>query len=444
MSEKILELLQQKKYSELKSVLSEMNAADIAAVLTELPEEKLPLLYRILPKELAADVFVEMDSDVQEGLIRGFSDLELREVLDELYVDEAVDIIEEMPATVVKRILKHADPVMRKSINEILKYPEDAAGSIMTTEYVDLKKQMTVRDAFTRIRRTGVDKETIYNCYVTDENRRLLGAVTAKKLLLSEESEKIFEIMETNVISANTLEDKELVADKFQKYDLLAMPVVDQEGRLVGIITIDDAVDVLQDENTEDIEKMAAITPTDRPYLKMNVFEIWKKRFPWLLFLMVSATFTGKIISHFEDALKAYIMLTAFIPMLMDTGGNCGGQSSATVIRGLSLGDITFKDTFRVMWKEFRVSLLCAVSLAVVNFAKMMLIDRVSLQVALTVCITLILVVVVSKLVGGILPSLAKRIGFDPAVMASPLITTIVDAVSLLIYFRMAQVVLSL
>lgn len=443
-SEKILELLQQKKYSELKSVLSEMNAADIAAVLTELPEEKLPLLYRILPKELAADVFVEMDSDVQEGLIRGFSDLELREVLDELYVDEAVDIIEEMPATVVKRILKHADPVMRKSINEILKYPEDAAGSIMTTEYVDLKKQMTVRDAFTRIRRTGVDKETIYNCYVTDENRRLLGAVTAKKLLLSEESEKIFEIMETNVISANTLEDKELVADKFQKYDLLAMPVVDQEGRLVGIITIDDAVDVLQDENTEDIEKMAAITPTDRPYLKMNVFEIWKKRFPWLLFLMVSATFTGKIISHFEDALKAYIMLTAFIPMLMDTGGNCGGQSSATVIRGLSLGDITFKDTFRVMWKEFRVSLLCAVSLAVVNFAKMMLIDRVSLQVALTVCITLILVVVVSKLVGGILPSLAKRIGFDPAVMASPLITTIVDAVSLLIYFRMAQVVLSL
>lgn len=330
-----------------------MNEADIASILTDVPEETLPLLYRILPKELAADVFVNMDSDAQEILIRAFSDTELKEVLDELYVDDAVDIIEEMPATVVKRILQHTDPNIRKSINEILKYPEDSAGSIMTIEYVDLKTYMTVDDAFTRIRRTGVDKETIYNCYVTDENRKLLGVVTAKKLLLSEKSEKIADIMETNIISTNTLADQEIVAEKFRKYDLLAMPVVDQENRLVGIITIDDAMDVLQDENTEDIEKMAAITPTDKPYLKMNVFEIWKKRFPWLLLLMVSATFTGKIITHFEDSLQSCVILTAFIPMLMDTGGNGGSQASVTIIRGLSLGDIEFKDISRLSGRNF-------------------------------------------------------------------------------------------
>lgn len=444
MYQTVLNLLYQKRYSELKSLLSGMNEADIAAILMEVPKESLPLLYRILPKELAADVFVNMESDAQEVLIRAFSDTELREVLDELYVDDAVDIIEEMPATVVKRILMHTDPEIRKSINDILQYPEDSAGSLMTIEYVDLKKYMTVEDAFTRIRRTGVDKETIYNCYVTDENRKLLGVVTAKKLSLSEKNEKIFEIMETNIISVRTLEDKEIVAEKFQRYDLLAVPVVDQENRLVGIITIDDAMDVLQDENTEDIEKMAAITPTDKPYLKMSVFEIWKKRFPWLLLLMVSATFTGKIITHFEDALQSYVVLTAFIPMLMDTGGNCGGQASVTIIRGLSLGDIAFRDIFKVMWKEFRVSFLCGIALAAANFLKMILIDRVPLLVATTVCVTLIFTIVVAKFVGCTLPILAKKIGFDPAVMASPFITTIVDAISLLIYFGIAGLILNI
>lgn len=444
MYDQILALLDEKKYSELKNLLSEMNEADIAAVLKELPQEKLPLLYRILPKELAAEVFVNMDSDAQEFLIRAFSDNELREVLDELYVDDAVDIIEEMPATVVKRILMHTDPEVRKSINEILQYPEDSAGSIMTIEYVDLKKYMTVEDAFTRIRRTGVDKETIYICYVTDENRKLLGIVTVKDLLLSEKNAKIFEIMDTNIISANTLEDKEIVAEKFRKYDLLALPVVDQENRLVGIVTIDDAMDVLQDENTEDIEKMAAITPTDKPYLKMSVFETWKKRFPWLLLLMVSATFTGKIITHFEDALQSYVVLTAFIPMLMDTGGNCGGQSSVTIIRGLSLGDITFRDTFRVIWKEFRVAFLCGVTLALVNFGKMLLIDRVGVMVAAVVCVTMVLTIILAKFIGCTLPILAKRLRFDPAVMASPFITTIVDALSLLIYFRVASMILGI
>ena len=444
MYDQILALLDEKKYSELKNLLSEMNEADIAAVLKELPQEKLPLLYRILPKELAVEVFVNMDSDAQEFLIRAFSDNELREVLDELYVDDAVDIIEEMPATVVKRILMHTDPEVRKSINEILQYPEDSAGSIMTIEYVDLKKYMTVEDAFTRIRRTGVDKETIYICYVTDENRKLLGIVTVKDLLLSEKNAKIFEIMDTNIISANTLEDKEIVAEKFRKYDLLALPVVDQENRLVGIVTIDDAMDVLQDENTEDIEKMAAITPTDKPYLKMSVFETWKKRFPWLLLLMVSATFTGKIITHFEDALQSYVVLTAFIPMLMDTGGNCGGQSSVTIIRGLSLGDITFRDTFRVIWKEFRVAFLCGVTLALVNFGKMLLIDRVGVMVAAVVCVTMVLTIILAKFIGCTLPILAKRLHFDPAVMASPFITTIVDALSLLIYFRVASMILGI
>lgn len=442
--ENILDLLKEKQYQKLKILLSEMNEADIAAILTEIPEETLPLIYRILPKELAAEVFVNMDSDAQEILIKAFSDTELREVLDELYVDDAVDIIEEMPASVVTRILKHTDPEVRKSINDILKYPEDSAGSLMTIEFVDLKKYMTVDDAFTRIRRTGVDKETIYICYVTDENRKLLGLVTVKDLLLSDKSKKIFEIMETNVISVNTLEDKEIVAEKFQKYDLMAIPVVDQENRLVGIVTFDDAMDVLQEENTEDIEKMAAITPTDKPYLKMSVFETWKKRFPWLLLLMVSATFTGKIITSFEDSLSAQIVLTSFIPMLMDTGGNCGGQASVTIIRSLSLGDIDYKDVFKVIWKEFRVAFLCGITLAIVNFAKLMLLDRVAIPVAFTVCLTMIVTIIFAKFVGSTLPILAKRIGFDPAVMASPFITTIVDAISLLVYFKIAQIILKI
>lgn len=444
MYEKVLALLDEKNYPDLKALLSEMNEADIAAIFADLPLEKLPLVYRILPKELAAEVFVNMDSDAQELLIRAFSDNELREVLDELYVDDAVDIIEEMPATVVKRILWHTDPEVRKSINEILQYPEDSAGSLMTIEYVDLKKYMTVDDAFTRIRRTGVDKETIYICYVTDENRKLLGIVTVKDLLLSENSKKIFEIMDTNIISTNTLEDKEIVADKFQKYDLLALPVVDQENRLVGIITIDDAMDVLQDENTEDIEKMAAITPTDKPYLKMSVFETYKKRIPWLMLLMVSATFTEKIINHFEGALTTCVALAAFIPMLTGTCGNCGSQSSATIIRGLSLGDIEFRDTFKVIFKEFRIALVCGITLGIVNFLKLMIFDDVGASVALVVSLTMLAAVVFAKVVGSVLPVIAKKIGFDPAVMSSPFISTIVDAVTLLIYFTVASSVLRL
>lgn len=442
MYEKVLDFLEEKNYSALKGLLSDMNEADIAAVFEDLPQEKLPLVYRILPKELAAEVFVNMESDAQEFLIHAFSDNELREVLDELYVDDAVDIIEEMPATVVKRILRHTDPETRKSINEILQYPEDSAGSLMTIEYVDLKKYMTVDDAFTRIRRTGVDKETIYICYVTDENRKLLGIVTVKDLLLSEKSEKIFEIMDTNIISTTTLEDKEVVAEKFQKYDLLALPVVDRENRLVGIITIDDAMDVLQDENTEDFEKMAAITPTDKPYLKTSVFDIWKKRFPWLLLLMVSATFTSKIIQSSEEALQAYVVLTAYIPMLTGTGGNCGGQSSTTIIRGLSLGEIEFHDTFKVVWKEFRVSFWCGILLALINFGRMMLMDHVSALVAGVVSVSMVLTVVLAKFIGSCLPILAKKVHLDPAVMANPLITTIVDALSLVIYFRVASVML--
>lgn len=442
MYEKVLAFLEEKNYSALKELLSEKNEADIAAVFEDLPQEKLPLVYRILPKELAAEVFVNMESDAQEFLIHAFSDNELREVLDELYVDDAVDIIEEMPATVVKRILQHTDPETRKSINEILQYPEDSAGSLMTIEYVDLKKYMTVDDAFTRIRRTGVDKETIYICYVTDENRKLLGIVTVKDLLLSEKSEKIFEIMDTNIISTTTLEDKELVAEKFQKYDLLALPVVDRENRLVGIITIDDAMDVLQDENTEDFEKMAAITPTDKPYLKMSVFDIWKKRFPWLLLLMVSATFTSKIIQSSEEALQAYVVLTAYIPMLMGTGGNCGGQSSTTIIRGLSLGEIEFRDTLQVIWKEFRVAFFCGVTLAVVNFGRLMLMDHVSALVAGVVSVSMVLTIILAKFIGSLLPILAKKLHLDPAVMANPFITTIVDVMSLLIYFRVASLML--
>ncbi len=440
--DEVLELIQNRQWAELKNILIEMNEQDIAELFMELDERDITLAYRLLPKDMASEVFVNMDPEYQEMLIRAFSDTELSEVLDELYVDDAVDMIEEMPATLVRRILTHTDPEMRKSINEILRYPEDSAGSIMTTEFVDLKSDMTVKDAFTRIRRQGVDKETIYTCYVTDNTRKLLGVVTAKDLLLSDQSEIISEIMETNVISVSTIEDQELVAEMFQKYDLLALPVVDTEKRLVGIVTVDDAIDVIQDEATEDMEKMAAITPTDKPYLKVSVFETWKTRFPWLLLLMVSATFTGKIIQSFESALAAQIVLTSYIPMLMDTGGNCGGQASVTIIRSLSLGDIEMKDIFRVIWKEFRVAFFCGLTLAACNFLKLMFFDKIGIAVALVVCLTMILTIIIAKFVGSTLPILAKRIGFDPAVMASPFITTIVDAISLLVYFNVAGAML--
>lgn len=442
--ELLTELLHRKKWKQLKELLDEMNEQDIAELFMELDEHDLTLIYRLLNKELAAEVFVNMEPEYQEMLIRAFSDTELREVLDELYVDDAVDLIEEMPATLVKRILKHTDPDMRKSINEILKYPEDSAGSLMTIEYVDLKRSMTVADAFTRIRRTGVDKETIYTCYVTDNKRKLKGVVTAKDLLLADESDEIYDIMEDNVISVTTHEDKEVVADLFQKYDLLALPVVDREERLVGIITVDDAIDVLQEEVTEDIELMAGITPTDKPYLKMSVFENFKKRIPWLMLLMISATFTQKIINHFESALTACVVLTAFIPMLTGTCGNCGNQSSSTIIRGLSLGEIEFRDTLKVVLKEFSIALLCGIALAVVNFAKLMIFDDLGWKISLVISITMIAAVVFAKVVGSVLPIIAKLLHFDPAVMSSPFISTIVDAVTLLIYFAIASSVLNL
>ena len=453
MNEEIFELIGEKKYARLRELLSEMNPADIAQILEDVPERELPVIFRILPKELAAEVFVEMDSQMQQLLIEAFSDTELREVMDELFMDDTVDIIDEMPATVAKRILSQTDANTRKMINQLLAYPDDSAGSIMTTEYVDLKKNMTVDAAFDRIRKIGLDTETIYTCYVTDASRRLLGIVTVKDLLLNEKTCIIGDIMDENIIFANTLDDKEEVAGQFEKYDLMALPVVDKENRLVGIITVDDAIDVIQDEATEDIEKMAAILPSDRTYFRTGVFSTFKARIPWLLLLMISATFTGAIISGFEEKLTVLPALIAFIPMLMDTGGNSGSQSSVTIIRGISLGDIEFKDIGRVIWTELRVALCCSAVLATVNFAKMWLVDYLMLHTfdpgrqfaeIGVVCVTLFFTVIVAKLIGCVLPIIAKKIGFDPAVMASPFITTIVDAISLFIYFNIAIAVLEI
>ncbi len=447
----LLRLLDQKKYHSLRDILATMNPSDIAYLLEELDERRLPLVFRLLPKELAAEAFVEMDSDQQELLIRGFSDTELKEVLDEMFVDDAVDIVEEMPANVVKRILAQADPDMRKQINEILRYPEDSAGSIMTTEYVSLRPDMTVGEAILRIRRTGVDKETIYTCYVT-QDRHLIGMVSVKDLLLcSNDDTPIREIMEENVISVSTHDDQEQVVQMFSKYNFLALPVTDAEGRMVGIVTFDDAMDVMEDEATEDMEVMAAMLPSDKPYAKEGVFELVKRRIPWLLMLMLSATFTGLIITHFENALAVCTALTAFIPMLMGTGGNSGSQASVAVIRSISLGEVESKDLPWIVWKEIRVAVLCGVILAVCNFVKMLLVDRllmnnpdITVTVALVVCVTLVFVVLAAKTIGASLPIVAKKIGLDPAVMASPFITTIVDALSLLIYFAVASAMLPL
>ena len=435
--------------AKIKEILSTINPADIAEIFNSFPTSHRLLFFRLLAKEEAADTFVELDGDTQEELIHAFSDNELKDVLDELYLDDAVDIIEEMPATVVKRILKNTDTDTRKSINALLKYPEDSAGSIMTPEFVDLKKDMTVEDAFKRIRRTGVDKETIYTCYVTDNSRHLLGVTTVKELLLHDYDDDISDFMETNVIYINTLDDQEIAAQQLDKYNFLALPVVDMEERLVGIITIDDAMDVMQEENTEDIQKMNAMLPTEKTYLKTTVFETWKSRFPWLLLLMVSATFTGSIISGFEDKLAAMTILTAFIPMLMDTGGNSGGQASVTVIRAMSLGEIEFKNYFKVLWKEIRVGFICGISLAAVNFVKILLIDKlllgnseITLIVDLAICLTLVVEIIFAKMIGCTLPMLAKKCGFDPAVMSSPFITTIVDAVSLLIFFGISTAII--
>ena len=447
MQEEILTLIKEKKFSRLRQLLSEMNPLDIAVILEEADKKDLPVVFRILPKELASEVFVEMETDLQQLLIESFSDSELKDVMDELFMDDTVDIIEEMPAIVAKRIIKQADVSTRKMINKLLAYPDDSAGSIMTTEYIDLKRYMTVAEAFDRIRKVGVNSETIYTCYVTSKSRKLLGFIDVKELLLNSKDTVIEDIMEENVISANTLEDKEEVANLFDKYDLYSLPVVDTENRLVGIVTVDDAIDVMQEEASEDIEKMAAILPSEKTYLKTGVFETFKARIPWLLFLMISATFTGAIISSFEGKLAEWMALIAFIPMLMGTGGNSGSQSSVTVIRALSLGDIEFKDVWRVIWKELRVSVACGLVLGIVNFVKLYLVDHLILHSfdegavlleMLTVSITIVFVVIVAKLVGSILPIVAKRFGCDPAVMASPLVTTILDAFSLMIYFAIA------
>ena len=444
MTETVKSFLTEKNYTAIKNLLSPMNSADIEHILEELPFEMLPVVFRLLPKELAAETFAEMQSDMQQYLIKKFSDHELKEVLSEMYVDDTVDLIEEMPANVVSRILKYSDPETRSAINAILQYPSDSAGSIMTIEYVELKAHMTIDDAFSIIRRTGVDKETVYTCYVTDGNRKLIGVVTVAEMFLSDPSTKIGEIMETNVIFVNTRDDKEAAAITFNKYGFLALPVVDNEQRLVGIITFDDAIYVIQEENTEDMEIMAAMSPSDKPYMKTGVLETVKNRIPWLLLLMISAAFTGGIISGFESALAAQVVLTSFIPMLMDTGGNAGGQASVTIIRGLSLGEIEFKNIFRIIWKELRVALICGVTMAAANFIKIMLVDQVSALIAAVVCLTLLATVLIANVVGCILPVLAKKVGFDPAVMASPFITTIVDALSLLIYFGIARLLLGI
>lgn len=444
MKDKILELLEQRRYSEIAAAMKDMNPADAAALLEELPDQSKPLVFRLFSKELAAEAFAYMDGDSQEVLIQGFTDKELDEVMSQMFLDDTVDLIEEMPANVVKKILRHVDEDTRKMINQVLNYPKDSAGSLMTMEYVDLKGSMTVEQAFDHIRATGVDSETVYTCYVTDSRRKLEGIVTVRELLLSPKTEILRNIMETNVKFVRTHTDQEEAARILSKYDFLAVPVVDAEERLVGIVTVDDAMDVMQEEATEDMERMAAMAPSDKPYMKVSIFENWKKRAPWLLFLMISATFTGSIITHFEAALAANLVLSSFIPMLMSTGGNTGSQASTTVIRSLSLGEIRYRDIPRILLKECGTAILCGVTLAVVNFAKLMLIDRVSIMVALVVCLTILVVALVANLVGCLMPMLAKRLGFDPTVMASPLISTILDAVSLIIYFNIAVAVLNI
>jgi magnesium transporter len=445
----LLKMLEEKKYAALRDILLVMNPSDIAALFDSLEEGRIPLLFRLLPKEMAAETFVEMETEAQELLIRSFSDNELKEIVDELYVDDAADLVEEMPANVVKRILKQADPEMRRSINQILRYPEYSAGSIMTTEYVSLRPSMTVEEAILRIRRQGVDKETIYTCYVT-RDRHLLGLVTVKDLLLADDDEtKIEDIMITNLISVTTHTDQEEVGRMFSKYNFLALPVVDKENRMVGIVTFDDAMDVIEEEVTEDIELMGGMLPSEKTYLRSSAFELFKNRIPWLMLLMVSATFTGLIITAFEGALAAQVALTAFIPMLMGTGGNSGSQSSVTVIRALSLDELNFSDIWRVIWKELRTALLCGIALAVVCFGKIWLVDKllmgnesITLMIDLVVCLALLVTVIFAKVVGGTLPLLAKALKLDPAVMASPFITTIVDALSLLVYFLFARALL--
>ena len=434
-----------KKYQSLRDVMETLPAPDLAAVFEDLPAEKLPVLFRLCPKDLAADVFAELTPAAQQQLIDGLTDTELKAVVDELFVDDATDLVEEMPANVVKRILAQADPATRCMINELLKYPEDSAGGVMTTELMALRPDMTVAQAMDTIRENGFDKETINNCYVTDSSRRLVGVVSLRALVLAKNTEEpIKDLMDSNVVSVSTTTDQEDVSKLFEKYGFLAIPVVDAENRLVGIVTIDDAISILQDEASEDIAKMNAIGPSDKPYFKQSMWDLYKSRAPWLLFLMISATFSSLVIRGYEDALAAVTVLTAYIPMLTDAGGNAGSQSTSTIIRGMAVGDIQPHDLPRILWRESRVALLCGGTLAMCNFAKMLLFDRIAAPVALVVCLTLICTILLSQIIGGILPVAAEKLHVDPAVMASPLITTIVDTTTLLVYFNIAKALLHL
>ena len=442
--EELMDLLLTRQFRKLKDILTEMNEVDIATFIEELDSEKTVVVFRMLPKELASDVFACLEVDKQEHIINSITDYELSAIVNDLFVDDAVDMLEELPANVVKRVLKNSTPDTRKLINQFLKYPEGSAGSIMTAEYVGLKKRMTVEEAFAYIRRHGVDKETIYTCYVMDAKRALEGVVTVKDLLMHPYEEVIGNIMDSHVIKAVTTDDQEEVAESFRKYDLLSLPVVDHENRLVGIVTVDDAVDVMEQEATEDFEKMAAMAPSEKPYLKTGVFSLAKNRLAWLLILMISSMITGSILAKYEAAFAVIPLLVTFIPMLTDTGGNAGSQSSTLVIRGLAVNEITLRDFPRVLWKELRVSLLVGVVLSAVNFVRLILTYPGSEMVALTVALTMLCTVIVAKTIGGVLPLIAKACRMDPAIMASPLITTIVDAVSLVIYFAVAHRLLPL
>lgn len=444
LKELLEELIEEKKFSETKKIFLKMNEYDIASLIQELPEDKIVQAFRLLPKAIATDVFVNMDEEVQRNLISSLTKEESKGIIEDMFTDDAADLFEEMPAIMVQRLLSNVDKSTRADINKLLKYPEDSAGSLMAMEYIHLKKGLTIKESIERIRKQKEEFVTYDSCFVTDNERTLLGYVTVKDLIINDPETLIDDIMQTCEHPLTTMMDQEEVASIFQDYDYSTLPVVDSENRLVGIITVDDIIDIMEEEATEDIEKMAAITPTDKPYMKTGVFETWKKRIPWLLLLMVSATFTGSIITHFEGALAAAVVLTSFIPMLMDSGGNAGSQASVSVIRALSLDEIEFKDTFKVIWKEIRVAVLCGIVLSLCNFAKLMLLDKVGLTVSLVVCITLLITVMFAKFVGCTLPILAKRIGFDPAVMASPFITTIVDACSLLIYFKVAGILLGI
>ena len=442
LEETFRKLAEEKKYSSLRDLMQTLYPADISAILSDMPEKLMPAIFRLLPKDLAAETFVEMDSEVKEALIKSFSDTELKAVIDEMYMDDAVDLIEEMPANMVRRILTQADADTRKQINEILKYKDDSAGSVMTTEFVALTPQMTAGEAIQEIRATGVDKETINTCYVLDEKYHLLGTVTIRTLILARPDETCESLMTANAVSVGTQDDQETAVQMMSKYNFTSLPVVDAENRMVGIITVDDALDIMEEEATEDIAKMAAITPSDKPYLRTGVFETWKNRIPWLLLLMISGTFTGIVITGFEDALKLFPVLMASVPMLMDTGGNSGSQASVSVIRALSLGELEFRDIFRVIWKEFRVSFLCGLTLTVANYGRLLVLEKVTAMEALTICVTMLCTVMIAKFVGCTLPMLAKKAHLDPAVMASPFITTIVDVLSLLIYFQFARMIL--